>query len=216
MKMEMPLENRIRETTQQRDEITRQIAGLVAERDGALLAGSSRDVIAALDRKIEASRAALKTEEDRLAVFERAIADRDAKARADAQDAAIASVEKILADRDEAGRKLADLIGQTVAAFQEVHALNEKANAASGFSVGEGMAALFGASLTAAVGQELYRLSGNDRGIPDQRLRHEFPGARRASITDARPEAVQPLAERIAEASAYAVQVLRRKQAAAA
>lgn len=215
MKMEMPLENRIRETTQQRDEISRQIASLVAERDGALLAGSSREVIAALDRKIEASRAALKTEEDRLSVFERAIADRDAKARADAHDAAIASVEKVLADRDEAGRKLADLIARTVAAYQAVCELNDKANASGYFGVGEGMAALFGSSFVAAVGQELYRLSGNDRGIPDQRLRHEFPGARRASITDARPEAVRPLAERIAEASAYASRLLRGKRVAA-
>lgn len=107
-----------------------------------------------------------------------------------------------LRDRDAAASEMLEHMQGMVAAFRK--AIKAGGDAISGwpFGFGDAQAALIGKSFAHAISAELYRLSGDDMEL-------EFPGAKQPDIRDARPQSVKPMLDKVAEATAYALRVMR-------
>jgi hypothetical protein len=189
-----------------RDELARiegEIINAVRERDLALLDDDADGV-----RRAETTAADLVKEKERAArrvmlLEERAAAE--LKARQDkAQTDLIDRSATDLRERDAATAEMVEHMQAMITAFRRALKAGNAAVSGWPFSFGDSQAALIGFPFVHAIAAELYRLSGDDLARAPA-----FPGAQCPDVRDPRPQSVKPIAEKVAEATAYALRVMR-------
>ena len=191
--------------------ITASIVDAGRERDLALLDDNRPAVeqaeanAGALEKERERAERRISLLEEKAAAEQRA---RQEKAQADLIERSAANFR----ERDAANAEMLEHMGPLIVAFRKALAAGVAAVSGWPFNVGDHQAALVGAAYIRAISSELYRLTGSPYlgaggvvGVGGV----EFPGALCPSITDPRPEAIKPLAEQVAEATAYALRIMR-------
>jgi hypothetical protein len=202
-KTDQTTEARLSEARAELARIEAAIGGADREIDLQILDGDQDAV-----RQAEAAAAGLQKDRERAArrvvlLEQKAAAEQTARQERAQADLIGRSAEHFR-ERDEAAVEMVTHMEGMVAAYRK--AMKAGAAAVTGwpFGPGDSAAAMIGRPFIHAITAELYRLSGDDMGREPA-----FPGAQCPDIRDARPLSVKPLAAKVAEATAYALRVMR-------
>jgi hypothetical protein len=201
-------------------------AGLSAARDNLLVEGASAAEVGKLDKQIEVNRHAAATEKDRIALFEKKLAEEEREAERRRHEQHVEEFAKTLEQADCAADELQASAMVLEETLRRVIELRERAlsmfpfgrssHADAAARAIEGCA-LSGPAVAALLGAELHRIGSEPRlgGNPNERIKVPLPGGTPLRLTPevdrrtGRPLPVAPLGEKLRAASKFAVSILR-------
>jgi hypothetical protein len=200
--------------------------GLSDARDKSLLEGVSAAEISKLDKQIEVNRHAAATEKDRIALFEKKLAEEECEAERRRHEQHVEEFAKTLEQADCAADELQASAMVLEETFRRVIELRERAlsmfpfgrssHADAAARAIEGCA-LSGPAVAALLGAELHRIGSEPRlgGNPNEQIKVPLPGGTPLRLTPevdrrtGRPLPVAPISEKLRAASRFAVSILR-------
>ena len=185
------------------------IAELTSRREAALVDGADQAAIAALDRELDDQRRAVSIEADRIALLEQKKADETSQRLAELHAERIAGLEEKFNERTALAAELSEHLQAAVMAARKIQALSSELSAAWSWQPPDWHVLLFARDgLKSALASELYRISAPNAAVSHEGMDITFPGARNPLLTDTRPTSVQPFADVMKDAAAYAARVL--------